>query len=109
MYVAGFNMAGSMPNPDSNYVTDNWNDAVTYLVDTIDLWWDQDYQMQDWQIEQGFEFTESEKEEVDHRYINAHTDLHNAPTPPYFSTIAYDYAGNVWELWIAEVEGELDE
>lgn len=106
MFVAGWNLAGCVSNPDSNFLTDDWNAAVTYLVDQIESWWDADYDMDEWQVEQGYD---SSKSEIDARYINAHADLHNNPMPPNFNSITYDYAGNVWEIWIVETEGDFEE
>ncbi len=108
MYIAGFNLAGCVSDPDSNYITDNWNDAVVFLVDTLDSWWEADYGIAEWE-EENEDTSSAAKQEVDNRYLDAHTALHNSPQPPYFSAITQDYAGNDWEIWIVEAEGDFEE
>ena len=107
MFIAGWNLAGCVSDPDSNYVTDNWNDAVTYLREIIESWWDADYAIAEWEEEN--DLSSEAKQEVDNRYLNAHTLLHNSPPPPDFFALTQDYAGNNWEMWIVEAEGDIDE
>jgi hypothetical protein len=107
MYIAGFNLAGCVSDPDSNYITDNWSDAVTYLVDTLEAWWYADYAIAEWEEDSGVNSTA--KQEVDSRYLDMHTVLHNNPQPPHFSAIMQDYADSNWEMWIVEAEGDFEE
>ena len=43
LYVAGWNMPGYLPETDP-IVFETESEATRYLVDEIDLFWDQDYQ-----------------------------------------------------------------
>lgn len=97
-YAAGWNMGGYSPDPDNIHITDDWQSAVTYLADTIDRWWDQDY-------DSGSETPE----QVDGRYLPIHTALHSAPQPPEWHGKVTLANGYYWYLWIAESDEPADE
>lgn len=99
-YAAGWNQVGYSPNPDHVYVTDDWQRAVEYLADTIERWWDEDYEMVAEKV--------ASRESIDATYLDAHTALHNAPSGPEFSLVVHDRNGGPWTLWIQETE-EPDE
>lgn len=94
-FAAAWNQPGYMPNPDDVYVTDTFADAVRYVNDQIEHWWDGDYMDTDGHIDV----------DVDARYMEAHTALHNAPTAPWRGHV-YDDAGEVaYVFWIDKSEG----
>ena len=75
-FVAGWNNPGYLPETDPCYF-DTAVEACRYLVDTIDRWWDDDYDTTD---------DDTEREAIDARWIGAHSQLPYL-TPP-FSIIA---------------------
>lgn len=97
-YAAGWNLGAYSPDPDHVYITDDWQAAVTYLADTIDRWWDQDY-------DSGSET----HDQVDGRYLPIHTELHNMPTGPEYHGIVPDALGYDYHLWIVPTDEPADE
>jgi len=95
-YAAGVNLPGHLADDVVEFA--HWEDAVGYLADIIDCWWN---------IEYDFERDKPEKDRdfhsIDARYIKIHTDLHNAPQPPIFEGISRDKFNNDWEIWIHEI------
>jgi len=97
-YAAGFNMGGYSADPDSIIITDDWQSAIHYLADTIDRWWDQDYLMAD-----------GGPSEADTRYLDTHTELHNAPSAPEYHAVVNDARGYSWHLWVVPTDEPVDD
>ena len=96
-WVAGYNLSPYMPDPDNLFVTAEWSDALTYLVDTLERWWDQEYE----RVEPD-EIGDSDaaaRLEIDGRYLEAHTALHNAPRGT-VSVAVTNGRGYTEHLWI---------
>jgi len=66
-YVAGWNMPGYLPESEP-FTFDDPAEAIAYLVDTVERFWDQDYESVD---------TAGEKVIIDQKWIPVHTDLHS--------------------------------
>ena len=97
-WVAGYNLSPYAPDPDNLFVTGEWSDALTYLVDTLELWWDQEYEL----VEPD-EFGSSDADawaEIDGRYLDAHTALHNASQGELVSVTITNNRGHIEHLWI---------
>lgn len=99
-YAAGWNMGGYGAEPDNIWVTDDWQSAVTYLADTIDTWWNQDY----WSLE-----PDAPAETVDARYLDIHTELHNMPTGPEYHGIVADQGGYAYHFWIVPTDEPMQD
>ncbi|MHB1100343.1 MAG: hypothetical protein ACYCZR_12390 [Burkholderiales bacterium] len=127
-YVAGWNMGGYSPDPEHLWITDSFESAVAYLLDTVERWWDQDYMgvfcdcpchpnvarmTDEHKPEQCWCASDPDTpspEDVDGRYLQAHTDLHNAGTVgPTFSTVVYDPNGYPYTFWIDVTDEEIDD
>jgi hypothetical protein len=96
MFHAGFNMVGCSPDPDTVVDFDTAEEAVTYLADLITALWDERYE----QCENG-----SDRLAVDGEMLDAHTEIHNAPTPPLTIIITEQWnriAPLQWAYWITE-------
>lgn len=90
-------MGGYSPDPDHVYVTDNYASAVVYLVDTLERWWDSDYDSDD------------DKMTVDARYVSAHADLNNiGDSESELSVTVYDANGYAHYLWITQTDEPLE-
>lgn len=97
-YAAGWNMGDYSPDPDNVWVTDGFENAVAYLVDTVDRWWDSDYD------------TGDDPASIDGRYLDAHTELHNVGSvPTEVSVVVQDANGYDHYLWIMETKEEISE
>ena len=95
-YAAGWNMGGYSPDPDNVMVTDSFESAVTYLADTVEYWWDQDYEIAD---------SGDARLRIDGRYLDAHTALHIVGSvPTAVSVVVQDANGYDYYLWIVETE-----
>lgn len=70
MWAVGWNLAGYLPECDVT-VTEDWGMARDILVYEISRSWDHDYEMLDDDDEDG-------RLAVDARYLDAHTEIHNA-------------------------------
>lgn len=67
MYTAGWNIPGCLPESEPQEF-DTFSEAKAYLVDTVELFWDQDYDR----------VTAGKREPIDARWLEVHTALHNA-------------------------------
>ena len=95
-YAAGWNMGGYSPDPDNVWVTDSFESAVTYLADTVDRWWDSDYDLDD------------DPADIDGRYLTAHSELHNVGTVPRdIDVVVQDPNGYDHHLWIMATDQEV--
>ena len=98
-WVAGYNLSPYMPDPDNLFVTGEWSDALTYLVDTLESWWSLEYEVlparDDWQDGEY----EAAVDDIDGRYLEAHTALHNAPVGT-VSVLLTNDRGYTEHLWI---------
>lgn len=90
-YAAGWNMAGYSPEPDNIYVTEDWESAIAYLADTIDRWWDHDY---------DYLTDPEEKLATDARYLDVHAELHNMPAEGEYHAAVNDINGHWHHLWV---------
>lgn len=94
-FVAGWNQPGYMPNPDDMWVQDDFQEAVTYLRQQIDHWWDGDYMAHS---EMGGTSV------IDARYQRAEAALVSATQAP-VSALVYNDRGEVdYVLWIDKAE-----
>ena len=93
LYAAGYNMFGHLPDENAFVEDVEWNDALMYLIDTIELWWDQDYEICE---------TDEDRLAVDATYLEIHT-LLNSCTPNeevYIKVV--DGNDNTWSFWIVK-------
>ena len=96
-WAAGWNMGGYSPDPDHVMVTDSFETAVAYLVDTVDRWWDSDYD------------TGDDASTIDGRYLDAHTMLHNVgASPSEISVTVQDAGGYDYHLWVVPTSEPVD-
>ena len=65
LYIAGWNIPGYLPESDPA-IFDNETDAIRYLSDTVDRFWDEDY-------EAGT--TEENRGEADVKWIDVYSNL----------------------------------
>lgn len=66
-YTAGWNVPGYLSESDPE-TFDTYGEAVQYLTETVDRFWDDDYTAAD----------EEDRERADARWLDVHTRLHNA-------------------------------
>ena len=66
LYVAGWNMPGYLPETDP-VIFDNETDAIRYLSDTVDRFWDDDYAATD--------STWDNWNDVDAKWADVHSNL----------------------------------
>jgi hypothetical protein len=95
-YAAGWNMGGYSPDPDHSYITDDWLSAARYIAETIELWWDQDYDKGDY-----------DREVIDGRYLPAHTEIYNATRDSAFHT-SIDMGSYTMHMWIEPTDQPAD-
>ncbi len=94
-YATGWNMGGYSPDPDHIYIPDDWQSAIKYLTDAIDIWWDQDY---------DYVTDPEEKLAIDARYLDVHTELHNMPAEGEYHAVINDINGYAQHLWIVPTD-----
>ena len=89
LYIAGWNMPGYLPENDPA-IFDNETDAIRYLSDTVDRFWDEDYEATD--------STWSSWDGVDAKWAGVHSNL------PY-ETAPFNIANNDRSLtfWVTVV------
>ena len=101
-WVAGWNMAAYSPDPDVLYVARDWQDAIVYLTDTVERWWDDAYM--------GLPaFTEEAAEEIDARYLAIHTALHAANFGEEISEALIGDNGYPWVFFIHATDEEPED
>lgn len=66
-YTAGWNIPGCLPEVEPE-TFDTFNEAVAYLAETVDRFWDEDYLVED-----------DDRDDVDATWLDIHTALHNLP------------------------------
>jgi hypothetical protein len=97
-FAAGWNMAGYGAEPDNVWVFDSFESAIAYLVAEVEHWWDGDYMGDD------------DPAEIDGRYLDAHTALHNAGTTgSEFSTVVHGANGYPTVLWVVPTDEPMEE
>ena len=84
MYVAGWNMPGYLPETDP-VIFDNETDAVRYLSDTVDRFWDDDYSAY---------VTEASRNAVDVKWADVHSNLPYETAP--FNITNNDHSLTFW-------------
>ena len=73
-YTAGWNIPGCLPDTTEDAATfDTFNEAVAYLAQEAERFWDQDQDLMGAQDYTGPE------DAADARWLPVHTALHNAP------------------------------
>ena len=72
-YVVNVYVTGYLSEDDDPYTTDDLDDAYNVLADELERSWDNEYD--------GAENAE-ERAEIDSRYLDAHTWIHNHPAGP---------------------------
>ena len=92
-YIAGYNMPGCLPEESAHIEDADWHEALQFLVDTIELWWDQDYEICE---------TSKDKLVVDGKYLEAHASLNSATSFQEFHILLTDGNDTPWEFWITE-------
>ena len=60
-WIAGFNPVGYLPETEVE-IFSSWDDALSYLVTTVDYWWD----------------AAEDAEDDSHDFVSVHTELHLA-------------------------------
>ena len=65
LYIAGWNMPGYLPETDPA-IFDNETDAIRYLTDAVDRFWDEDYSAY---------ITETSRNPVDERWTDVFSSL----------------------------------
>jgi len=97
-WVAGYNLSPYAPDPDNLFVTAEWSDALTYLVDTLERWWDQEYELVE--PDEIGDSDEAARLGIDDRYLDAHTALHNASQGEVVSVTITNDRGHIEHLWM---------
>ena len=85
LYIAGWNMPGYLPENDP-VIFDNETDAIRYLSDTVDRFWDEDYAATD--------STGSSWNDVDAKWADVHSNLPYETAP--FSIANNDHSLTFW-------------
>ena len=83
LYIAGWNMPGYLPETDP-VIFDNETDAILYLTDTVDRFWDDDY-------------ATTEKDnwiDVDAKWLDVHCNLPYETAP--FNIVNNDRSLTFW-------------
>lgn len=66
-WIVGLRVVGCPPNNIVEF--DNWNDAFNFLVDNIELFWDEIENNEDYSLDEYVKLVRS--------VMNVHTDLHH--------------------------------
>ena len=85
LYVAGWNMPGYLPESDP-VIFDNETDAIRYLSDTVDRFWDEDYE--------ATESTWVSWNDVDAKWADVHSNLPYETAP--FNIANNDHSLTFW-------------
>lgn len=88
LYIAGWNIPGYLPESDPA-IFDNETNAIRYLSDTVDRFWDEDYEA---------DTTEENRDKADVKWLDVYSNL------PY-ETAPFNIANNDRSLtfWVAVV------
>lgn len=90
-YAAGYNMFGHLPDEGALVEDVEWHDALLYLIDTIEIWWSEDYEICE---------TDEDRLMVDGRYLEIDTLLNSCTPNEEFDAKVIDGNDNIWSFWI---------
>lgn len=84
LYIAGWNTPGYLPESDPA-IFDNETDAIRYLSDTVDRFWDEDYRL---------DTTWTSWNDVDAKWADVHSNLPYETAP--FNIVNSDRSLTFW-------------
>lgn len=100
-YIAGWNMPGYLPETEPEGF-DTFAQAVAYLVDTVERFWDEDYADADAEAD-----VHDARENVDDKWLPVHTALDSAAPAHDLGTSTFqEYTGDrQYVFWIEPATG----
>ena len=90
-YAAGYNMFGHLPDEGALIEDVEWHDALLYLIDTIEIWWSEDYEICE---------TDEDRLSVDGTYLEIHSELNSCTPNEEVYMKVVDGNDNTWSFWI---------